>query len=178
MLAEKNPALSRLILDADQIAKKIRRIAYEIYERNYQEKQLLVAGIVGQGYQLATRICNELERISHFKAQDNTLLLLQVTLSKFESPQGKVTLDCDPKVLENGSIILVDDVLNTGQTVAYALQPFLTSKIKKLETAVLVNRSHKLFPIAADYTGYELATTIQEHIRVVLDENQEAVYLK
>ncbi len=179
MLAEKeNPALSRLILDADQIAKKIRRIAFEIYERNYQEKQLIVAGIVGQGYHLAQRICKELEAISHFKGIDRSLLLIQVSLKKFEANQSNVSLDCDSQVLENASIILVDDVLNTGKTVAFSLQPFLTAKIKKLETAVLVNRSHKLFPIAADYTGYELATTIQEHIEVVLEENKQAVYLK
>jgi len=79
--------------------------------------------------------------------------------------------------LERKSIILVDDVLNTGKTLAFAMVPFLALGVKKMEVLVFVNRSHKLFPVAADYTGYELATTLSEHITVNLDPKASTVHL-
>lgn len=169
---------ARLILNADQIRKKVRRIAFEIYERNYLEPRLIIAGITGRGYALAQMIADQLKEISHFKAEEDTLILMEVFLEKFASSQGKVSVDSSPDILENASLVLVDDVLNTGKTLAHSLQPFLQENIKKLEIAVLVNRSHTLFPISADYTGYELATTLQEHIEVVLEKEHLAVYLK
>jgi pyrimidine operon attenuation protein / uracil phosphoribosyltransferase len=169
---------TRLILNADQIRKKVRRIAFEVYERNYLEKRLIIAGITGRGYALAKMIGNDLKDISHFKTETGTLILAEVFLEKFAASQDEVSLDCPLNLLENASIVLVDDVLNTGKTLAHSLKPFLQQNIKKLETAVLVNRSHTLFPISADYTGYELATTLQEHIEVVLETDHLAVYLK
>lgn len=91
--------------------------------------------------------------------------------------QGEVILDCDAKEVKKKSIILVDDVLNTGRTLAYGLKPFLSTDVKKIETAVLVNRSHANFPIYPQYTGYALATTIKDHVEVVLGK-EPAVYLK
>jgi len=169
---------TRLILNADQIRKKVRRIAFEVYERNYLEKRLIIAGITGRGYALAKMIGKDLTEISHFKTETDALILTEVFLEKFAASQDEVSLDCPLSLLENASIVLVDDVLNTGKTLAHSLKPFLQQNIKKLETAVLVNRSHTLFPISADYTGYELATTLQEHIEVVLETDLLAVYLK
>ena len=169
---------ARLILNADQIQKKVRRIAFEVYERNYLETKLIIAGITGRGYELAKMIGRELEKISHFKEETHALKLVEVSLEKFAPFQGEVSLDCALDGLEDASIVLVDDVLNTGKTLAHSLKPFLQKTIKKLEIAVLVNRSHTLFPISADYTGYELATTLQEHIEVILETENLAVYLK
>ncbi len=173
------PETSRLILDAHQVNQKIKRIAFEIYERNFEEKELIVAGIADRGYQLATKICDELNRISHFNYQSKSLKLIRISLEKFTAKLDEVHIaDMDASALEHQCIIIVDDVLNTGRTLAYSVQPFLHHQIKKLEIAVLVNRSHIQFPVAANYTGYELATTLQEHIRVILDPAQEAVYLQ
>lgn len=169
---------TRLILNADQIRKKVRRIAFEVYERNYLEPRLIMAGITGRGYALAQMIARDLKEISHFKTETDTLILAEVFIEKFAARQGEVSLDCPLNSLENASIVLVDDVLNTGKTLAHSLKPFLQHNIKKLEIAVLVNRSHTLFPISADYTGYELATTLQEHIEVILEADHQAVYLK
>jgi pyrimidine operon attenuation protein/uracil phosphoribosyltransferase len=79
--------------------------------------------------------------------------------------------------LSGKTIILVDDVLNTGKTLVYAMKPFLDQEIYKMEIAVLVNRSHGLFPLRPDYTGYELATTLNEHIRVDFSANEYSVHL-
>jgi pyrimidine operon attenuation protein/uracil phosphoribosyltransferase len=83
-----------------------------------------------------------------------------------------------PIELEGKTLLIVDDVLNTGKTLAYAMKPFLDVELYKMEVAVLVNRSHGLFPIRPDYTGYELSTTLNEHIRVDFSsENNYSVHL-
>lgn len=167
MVSEKS-----LILDSAQVKQKIRRMAYEIYEHNFNEKTIVVAGIDGQGYTLAKLLIREVESISPIRA-----MLVKVTLDKFAPQQTEVTLDCNVKDLQKKCIILVDDVLNTGRTFAYGLKPFLNIEVKKIETAVLVNRSHTLFPIYPQYTGYELATTIRDHVEVVLGK-ETAVYIR
>lgn len=167
MVSERN-----LILDAIQVKQKIRRMAYEIYEHNFNEKVIVIAGIEGQGYVLARLLIKEVESISPLKT-----ILVKVTLDKSAPQQTEVTLDCKLKDLEKKCIILVDDVLNTGRTFAYGLKPFLNIEVKKIETAVLVNRSHTLFPIYPQYTGYGLATTIRDHIEVTLGK-EKAVYIR
>jgi len=161
-----------LILDSTQVKQKIRRMAYEIYEHNFNEKSIVVAGIDGQGYVLARLLIKEVESISPIKT-----MLVKVTLDKSAPQQSDVTLDCNVKDLKKKCIILVDDVLNTGRTFAYGLKPFLNIEVKKIETAVLVNRSHTLFPIYPQYTGYELATTIRDHVEVTLGK-ETAVYIR
>ena len=161
-----------LILDASQVKQKIRRMAYEIYEHNFKEKSIVIAGIQGQGYVLAKSLVKEIESISQVKAK-----LVKVTLDKVAPQQSEVTLDCEVKDLRKKCIILVDDVLNTGRTFAYGLKPFLDIEVKKIEIAVLVNRSHTLFPVYPQYTGYELSTTITDHVEVSLGA-EVAVYLR
>ena len=161
-----------LILDSIQVSQKIRRMAYEIFEHNFDEKTIVMAGIDGQGYALAKLLIKEIESISPIKT-----ILVKVALDKSAPQQSDVTLDCNPKELQKKCIILVDDVLNTGRTFAYGLKPFLDIEAKKIETAVLVNRSHTLFPIYPQYTGYELATTIRDHVEVTLGKDT-AVYIR
>ena len=167
MTAEKS-----LILDAVQVKQKIRRMAYEIYEHNVKEKSLVVAGIEGQGFVLAQLLVKELESISPLKAK-----LVKVMMDKQAPQQSEVTIDCEAKLLQKKCIVLVDDVLNTGRTFAYGLKPFLDIEVKKIEVAVLVNRSHTLFPVYPQYTGYELSTTINDHVEVNLGK-ETAVYLR
>jgi len=160
-----------LILDARQVQQKIKRMAYEIFEHNFKEKIVVIAGIDGQEYILAKLLANEIESISPLEIK-----LVKVSLDKLAPQQSEVILDCDLKELKKRCIVLVDDVLNTGRTFAYGMTPFLTIEVKKIETAVLVNRSHTLFPINPQYTGYELATTIKDHVEVKLG-NETSVYL-
>jgi len=160
------------VLDAVKVNQKITRIAYEILENNFKEKIIVIAGIDGQGYLLAKQIAAELGKISPVKIH-----LVKVSLDKFSPQQSEVTLDADSKIIKKKCIVLVDDVLNTGRTLAYGMKPFLNIEVKKIEVAVLVNRSNTLFPITPTYTGYELATTLTNHVEVVLGKNA-AVNLK
>jgi len=161
-----------LILNQTQVEQKIKRIAFEVYENNFKEKEIILAGIVDKGYELASLLAESLRSIASFDVR-----LVAVKLDKFAPTQSEITLDCDSGTLANKCIILIDDVLNTGRTMAYSLKPFLNIKVKKLETAVLVNRSHTQFPISSQYTGYQLSTTINEHVDVQLETNKKAVYL-
>lgn len=166
MVAEKT-----LILDEQQVLKKIKRMAFEIYENNFHEKNIVIAGITGQGYILAKLLVKQVQQVSPLE-----VTLVKVSLDKLAPQQSDVTLDSDLKTLKKKCIILVDDVLNTGRTFAYGMKPFLNIEVKKIETAVLVNRSHTLFPIYPQYTGYALTTTIKDHVEVDLGK-QMAVYL-
>ena len=160
-----------LILDERQVLQKIKRMAFEIYEHNFHEKSIVIAGIDGQGYILSKLIAKHVQQISPLEVK-----LAKVTLDKVKPTQSDVTVDCDVKALKKKCIVLVDDVLNTGRTFAYGMKPFLDVEVKKIEPAVLVNRSHTLFPIYPQYTGYALATTIKDHVEVNLGD-ETAVYL-
>jgi pyrimidine operon attenuation protein / uracil phosphoribosyltransferase len=156
------------ILDREQIKQKIKRIAFEIYENNFEEPELLLAGIQENGYLVAQLLARELQNISPLRIQ-----LASISLHKHHPLEHPIVVDPAELALHNRVVILVDDVLNTGKTLAYALQSFLRSEVKKVETATLINRHHTLYPINATYTGLSLSTTLQEHIRVVLAENDQ-----
>ena len=160
-----------IVLNPVQIDQKIRRIAYEIYENNYGVKALILAGICEQGEALANLLASIIEEISPIKTE-----VIKINLDK-ENPSKPIPEKELPTNLSGKVVIMVDDVLNTGKTLAYSLKPFLDQKIKKIEVAVLVNRSHTAFPISPKYTGYELSTTLSEHIVVKMTGKQKGVYL-
>lgn len=162
-----------LILDHAQVLQKIKRIAYEIYENNADEQEIVLAGIYDKGYRFAQLLQAQLRVIAPLQVR-----LVRVNLQKSAPVQGHVTLDCELGSLAGKSIVLLDDVLNTGRTLAHSLQPFLSVPAGKIQVAVIVDRSHRLFPVATDFVGYALSTTLQEHIEVRL-ENEKAlgVYL-
>jgi pyrimidine operon attenuation protein / uracil phosphoribosyltransferase len=162
-----------LILNGKQIEQKTNRIAYEIYENNCDEKEIIIAGIEGNGYLLAQRIEKVLLKIAPIK-----LNLIKIVVDK-KNPVGKeIKIELTEKELKDKVIILVDDVLNSGKTMIFGAKPFLSSPIKSLTTVVLVDRGHNRYPIKADFVGLSLSTTLQEHITVELDKKgKEVVYL-
>ncbi|MBX9850162.1 MAG: phosphoribosyltransferase [Cytophagaceae bacterium] len=164
--------MEHLILDKAQTLQKIKRIAIEIYERNLKEKEIVLAGIYDKGYAFAELLQKELNAVS-----DIQTILVKVSLDKTSPLQSEITLDTDIKLLKKKTIILIDDVLNTGRTLAYSLKPFLNIEIKKLQVAVVVDRQHKSFPISPDYVGYSLSTTLKEHIEVSFEKSRFGVYL-
>ncbi len=163
---------STLILDKKKVFQIVKRIAFEIYEKNHQEKKLIIAGIPESGYMLAEYLMKELKEISPIE-----LYLVKVNVNKKDPASNEVTIDCDKKLLRKTALILVDDVLNTGRTFLYALKPIIDADVKKVQTVALVDRGHSLFPISSDFTGYELSTTLKEHVEVVLKKGSEGVYL-
>ena len=162
---------NNLILDNVKIKQKIKRIAYQIYESNSNEDEVIIAGIVGNGYILAEKIVNELKAISSINA-----IICKVNINK-KKPLDIVTTSLDIKDYKNKSLVLVDDVLNSGTTLIYGVKHFLDVPLKQFKTAVLVNRNHKKYPVKADFKGVSLSTSIKEHVQVDFSENNDKAYL-
>ncbi|WDF54934.1 phosphoribosyltransferase family protein [Mucilaginibacter sp. KACC 22063] len=162
-----------LILNPQQIQQKIDRIAYQILEDNFEEEEIVIAGILPQGSNIAVRLKAILDNIAPFKSK-----MINIELDKHGSSL-QFKLDTAIEECTNKVVILVDDVLNSGKTLAYGFGVFLDVPLKKLRTVVLVDRNHKSFPVSTDYSGIALSTLLNEHVAVILSENGEndAVYL-
>lgn len=146
------------ILTAEDIKRRIRRMAFEIAERNVDCTSFIIAGVEGNGEIVAKNVIRELNKIISCAIEFVTIKIdkqnpLQAALNK-------------QMVLENKTVILVDDVANSGRILLYALKSLLSAETKSIQTLVLVERSHKLFPVQTDYVGLSLATTLQDHISV------------
>jgi pyrimidine operon attenuation protein / uracil phosphoribosyltransferase len=161
------------ILDTMQISQKINRLAYEVYENNFAEKELFIVGIDGNGYKVALQLAEKLGEISKIK-----LKIGKLSLDKNKPWEGAPAVDFSEKDFMNKAVILVDDVLNSGKTLMYAVKLFLDKPVKKISTVILVDRSHSRFPVKADYVGLTLSTTLQEHIEADFSQKKkESVYL-
>ena len=161
------------ILTHDQIQHKIKRIAYQIYEANVEETELIIAGIDGGGLNFAKKISAVLKKIT--KAN---IVLCKVTMDKANPLKSGVTTSLNEDLYKNKSVVLVDDVLNSGTTLIYGVHHFLKTPLKQLKTAVLVNRNHKKYPVKADYKGISLSTSLNEHIKVTFEPKNDLVYLE
>lgn len=161
------------LLDKQQTQQKIKRIAFEILENNFNEKELILIGIEGMGYIFAQHLMSEIKGISKIK-----LSLIKIFLDKNAPLQSDIKLETDIN-LKNKVVILIDDVLNTGRTLVYSLKPFLNTQVKKIQTAVIVDRDFKSFPVSADYIGYSLSTSLKDHVSVILDQDSSfGVYVQ
>ena len=161
---------SSIILTNEQINNKTRRIAHQIYEDNYKEKTIIIAGINGNGYIFAQKIKTVLNNISELN-----VVLCEVLIDK-KNPINKLTTSLEPAEYKNKPLILVDDVLNSGTTLIYGIKHFLEVPLKRFNTAVLINRNHKKYPVKADYKGISLSTSMHEHVSVVFEaQNSFAV---
>ncbi|SKA34366.1 pyrimidine operon attenuation protein / uracil phosphoribosyltransferase [Chitinophaga eiseniae] len=147
-----------IILTQDIIQKKIERIAYEIYELNSDGTDIILAGIWDRGMVVARKIAAVLEQISPLKTS-----IISLHLDKQHPDEVKVSEDID---FNDKVVVVVDDVANSGRTMLYALKPLLAYLPKKIQTAVLVDRRHKSFPLSVDFVGYSLATTLQDMVLV------------
>lgn len=165
--------MKTVVLNKRQIKQKIDRLAHEIYENNFEEDEIIVAGIAARGYILAKRIVKVLESISPMKVR-----LGKIEINKKDPLCEAIKFPLTDDELHHKVIFLVDDVINSGHTLIYAVKHFLKVPVKKLRTVVLVNRSHNIFPIKADYVGISLSTTLQEHVTVELDKGKDVVYLQ
>lgn len=159
------------ILNHTEIAHKVRRIAYQIYESNVDESEVVVAGIADNGYILAQKIALELQQISAIK-----IVLCKVKMDKSNIFEPVIT-SVEENDYQGKSLILVDDVLHTGSVLMYAVKHFLNVPLKQIKTAVLVDRNHKKFPIKVDFKGISLSTTFQNRVEVVFLNEKDEAYL-
>ncbi len=162
-----------LVMNKKQVTQRLNRLAWQVYENCYQENEIVVAGIASNGFRLAERIAKYLEEISPIK-----VILCEVQMTKDNPLDGKTSVNLGQEKLEGKTIVVVDDVSNSGRTLMYGVKLFLEFPVKSVQTLVLVDRDHNRFPVKANYVGLSLATTMQEHITVEVGANgDEAVYL-
>ncbi|NGY38508.1 phosphoribosyltransferase [Flavobacterium sp. XN-5] len=154
-----------IILTNQEIEHKIKRIAYQIYETFVDENEVVLAGIASNGFIFAEKIAKELQSISNLKVS-----LCEVKINKI-NPESAIHTSLLKEEYANKGLILVDDVLNSGTTLIYAIRHFLDVPLKKFKTAVLVDRNHKKYPVKADFKGISLSTSLLEHVQVVFEEN-------
>lgn len=154
------------ILNHKQILQKITRIAFEIYERNIEEKKICVCGIDERGFLLAKMLVKELESISPIKCH-----LIQVKFDRETVSEDSIKYIPSNSELSGNPVLIVDDVLNTGRTLMHLSPSMVRQKPKKMEVVVLADRNHRDYPITADYIGISMATTLQEH--VTFDDSRE-----
>lgn len=160
------------ILNNEQIQHKTKRIAYQIYESNINENEVILAGIKENGFIFAKRIKDVLTEISPIK-----VTLCEVIIDK-RKPRDPISTSLAAEDYKNKSLVLVDDVLNSGTTLIYAAKLFLEVPLKRFKTVVLVNRNHKKYPIKADFKGISLSTSMQEHIYVEFEGKKAQAYLE
>ncbi len=160
-----------IILTNIEIQHKLKRIAFQIYENNSNQKEVIIAGIAKNGFLIAKKLKVVLEQISPIK-----VITCEVKIDK-KKPLNPVETSLNENEYKNKSLVLVDDVLNSGTTLMYAVRHFLNVPLKQFNTAVLVNRNHKKYPIKADFKGISLSTSLQEHITVEVAGNKIIAYL-
>ena len=160
------------ILDKKQIAHKIKRIAYQIYESNVDEKEVVIAGIMSNGFVLAKKLKAEVEKISPIK-----VILCEVLIDK-KNPTNPIETSLIVEEYKNKSLLLVDDVLHSGTTLIYGVKHFLEVPLKKFKTAVLVDRNHKKYPVKADFKGISLSTSLNENVSVIFEKNNDRAVLE
>jgi pyrimidine operon attenuation protein/uracil phosphoribosyltransferase len=147
-----------MILDKETAQRKLRRMALEISEKNYDKNELLLVGIKSNGIFIAKKIAEFLK-----ESFTGNIELLEMTVNK----KNPTEISIEKEVDFNGkSIILIDDVANSGRVMLYALKPLIDQLPAQIETLVLVERTHKKFPIDVNYVGLSIATTNQENIVV------------
>tara|TARA_R110000868_G_scaffold21640_3_gene89709 strand:+ start:11501 stop:11998 length:498 start_codon:yes stop_codon:yes gene_type:complete len=160
------------ILSHQEIQHKIKRIAYQIYEANVNEKEIIIAGIEGGGLNFAKKIEKVLKEITTAE-----ITICKVSMDKTNPLRSGVKTSIPEERYANKSVVLVDDVLNSGTTLIYGVHHFLRVPLKQLKTAVLVNRNHKKYPVKADYKGISLSTSSLEQVKVEFKAKNDTVYL-
>jgi pyrimidine operon attenuation protein/uracil phosphoribosyltransferase len=162
-----------VILSGEKVRRKIERMVHQLIEHFYGEDEIVVIGIRRKGALLSQRIVDRLNEIQAFKID-----YFELSMQKDDPLNHPISIDPNPNDLTDKKVVLIDDVLNSGRTLIYASKHILQFPLKSLTTLCLVDRIHRRFPIKADIVGLSLSTTLQEHILVDLQADEETIYLE
>jgi len=158
----------KTILTKQQIENKILRMSFEIIESNLEERSLDLIGLEKNGFIIAEKIGKCINKNSQLKVR-----VIKMELKK----QKKRAIFSEKINKKAGTVILIDDVLKSGETIIYAIKEILNYNVRKLKTAILINRNHNIFPVGVNYVGLELSTTLEDHINVILEKEKSGAFL-
>lgn len=162
----------QIILSQLEIEQKITRLAHQIIENTFEQETLFIGGICGNGIQLANRMKDIISKHSN-----QNIVVFEITINKFEPWAEEICLSIDQALMLKGYVLLIDDVINSGKTMQYALVKLLEQPTKAIKTVALVDRQHRRYPIKADFVGISLSTTLKERVEVKLSEENTFAYL-
>ena len=161
--------MKKQVLDFEKISRICRRLAYQILENNINEDEILLVGIKEKGYEIAKIIEQKLKDISSSKVH-----LKSITIDK-KNPNQISEFDINFNQMSK-SVYLVDDVLNTGKTLMFAVNSLLKYDFSLIKTLVLIDRNHKKYPIKVDFKGISLSTNLDDTVKLISEnKNLEAV---
>lgn len=162
----------RLILDSKKAHQKLQRMALQIYEHNI-DASVVLYGIESGGYAVAKILAGYLKNFANKDYQVHPLKIDKV------NPLVEVPVSIDSSLDLNGkTVIIIDDVQNSGRTMMYAIRRFLEQPLASIQACVLVDRAHPKFPVRCDYVGLSLSTTLQEHVLVEVSGDVVEVFLR
>ncbi len=156
--------MKKQILTEEVALKKLKRIALEVAERNFNEKELLLIGIKENGIVIAQIISKLMKAVF-----TGSITVAALSMNKKKPTTITIEKDID---IDGKTILLIDDVANSGRTMLYALKPLLEKHPKKIQTLALVERTHKTFPVDVDYVGLSISTTLNEHITIEVGKDK------
>lgn len=160
------------ILDHKKIQQKMVRISHQILEHCTEEKRVYVAGVCGNGLYLAQELVLLLRENSTQEFE-----VFEITLNKANPLSQAIEISMDDKFLDQAFVVLIDDVVNSGKTMQYALTPLLQQQTKAIKTVALVDRKHRRYPVKCDFVGLTLSTTLKERIEVSIENEEISAFL-
>jgi pyrimidine operon attenuation protein/uracil phosphoribosyltransferase len=162
----------QIILNHQQIQQKITRLGHQILENCFEEETIFIGGISGNGTALAKKLTQIIQENSEIE-----VVFFEIDVNKEEPWSAPIKLSIDERKLKKGFIVIVDDVVNSGKTMQYALMKFLEQATKAIKTVALVDRQHRRYPIKTDFVGLGLSTTLKDRVEVDLNETDSKAYL-
>jgi len=162
--------MTNIVLNADDIEKKIKRLSYQIIEKNFNKKDIIIIGIQPNGKYLSERIKGYIMEYSDIKVS-----LYDMELDKKIFLFKKCTPELIYDHINNNIIVFIDDVMNSAGTLMYAINKILSYHPKDIQIGVLIERTHKSFPLSANFKGLELSTSEFEHVEVRLNKSPKVI---
>ncbi len=155
----------RYVLSSEVAEQKIHRLALEVAEHlSGDQAPLILIGIRNSGTVVADKVGAYLRPYISAPME-----IISVSFDKQMPKEITLSREID---FTDKNVLVIDDVCNSGKTLLYALKPLLNFYPHRIQTLVLIERMHKLFPIKPDYVGLSLATTMDDHIQVEVTDNE------
>lgn len=170
-----SPSRTR-VMSPTQVARTLKRLAYEVVERNRGASNLLVFGLKRRGYRLAEILVDHINAV-----EAAALTAVPLDVSAYRDDRDRTHAPPPPELdtdLTDRDVILVDDVLFTGRTARAALDALVRAgRPRSIQLVILIDRGHREYPIQPSYVGRVIPTKHREHV-VVAVEDDIAVYLE
>jgi aspartate carbamoyltransferase catalytic subunit len=152
----------REIMNADEVAAACDQLTLQISADLPDMASVTLVGVVSHGAMLAVRMRDLLESKTHVRAPCAALDVFGEPA--FHPFDGGASFE-----IEGRTIVLIDDVINSGWTVQRAMTAlWQLGRPAAVKLAVLIDRGHRAVPIRPNYVGKNIPTARGERVQVRL----------